>query len=293
MRLDKKSLIEYISINYNSIATISLSFSDGETEELSLIHSQIRSRERESVRGTTHTSVPQYPTYRTQPPLTRSTSIMQETVNKLLRLIKIESTSNSRITMGNDINHVVSMIALSRQQIFSLESMNNMFNYMLRQKCKHSLNNTYHPHCQVCSSFIYLLNLYPDSQYYWRNIIASLEDEFGYPTRVIVHNEQNYEHWKLSKGINSISVVTNVDKTDISNSIRVGQFIHALYERSGYLVSFSTTTNQLVRLIPANFEQMYNVCSEITRQLMNTTNQTTNLLNMTQQNFVDVSINFS
>lgn len=102
-------------------------------------------------------TLPIIPIHTTNIPVTRSTTANQNRLDRILQLIHFEQQVDMSFFDGDSLSHISNMISLSRTYINMLASINALFNYQLRRQCQHSLDNTYHNRCEVCSGIIYLL----------------------------------------------------------------------------------------------------------------------------------------
>lgn len=287
--MNKKQLLEYITNDYDQIDSISINFLDGERESISLIHTQLNSRSNIHSHNDVH---PLYPSYNPQPPITRSTTTIQNNLTKLLRLATIHRQSESRFIATTDIQHIISMISVSRKQILLLESVNNMYNYLLRKKCTHARNNSIHSRCEVCTGAIAIFNNYPDITQFWREVYSLLEEELNYPHRTITYHTHLFNQWCNDNGVDNIGNLATIDKTNISNSIRAGHLIYELFHTTGSFITFLIPTNQLIRLIPTTDSDFQTLCSELIRSINNSVAFTSHLhQESTHNQLVDVSIN--
>lgn len=222
-------MINFISSNFNDIESITVRYNDGETETINTTHPPTRQRQHNTRRvGQT---TPTFPPYQPSIPITRSMVNNNSQIDTLLAILKFESHINISYVRGTSIQHIVDMITMSRKHINLLKSMNAIFNYQLRKNCKHASENLYHSRCQVCPGVIHLLNLYPEQSNDWICIFNELEQELSYPVRHIttVLKQEQFQNWMVQQRIARLTDLVSIDKTPISNSIRVGKFLHKIF----------------------------------------------------------------
>lgn len=294
--MNKQELLHHLSANYSTIQSVIVLYTDGEEETLQLNRSPPTYSASTSNNHGNRSSytLPRFPIHATNIPVTRSTTVNQNRLNNILQLIHFEQQVDMSFVYGESLSHISNMISLSRTYINMLASINAFFNYQLRRQCQHSLDNTYHNRCEVCSGVIHLLNTYPETAMFIVEVFTTLEQELNYPPRHIstTYSLRNLEVWMRRKNIIQLKDLIAVDKTYISNSIRTGKFLLSVYERTGIFIHYKCSADQFVRLLPTEEGEFQRLSTQVSNQILSRREFTLQLHSRPQSgSFIDVSIN--